>query len=92
MKKGLLIAAMAFCMYAMQAQVTQLNSNQSLSPAIQLSNSKALLLSDVDNSIWVTDGSATGTKKISGNITYNGEGGGMLTAIYLSWYNCIYRY
>lgn len=75
MKKNLLLA-FCFVMAAitLQAQVTQINSNKSLQVNFPLNNTKAIVVSDLDNSLWVTDGSLAGTIQISNTITYDGDG------------------
>ena len=64
-----------FCFFAFSgnvvAQVTKLSNNTNLGFALTLGN-KALLATDKD-SIWVTDGTPAGTKKLISTVTYNGE-------------------
>ena len=47
--------------FGLQAQVTQINSNKSLQFDSPLSNTKAIYVSDIDQTLWVTDGSLAGT-------------------------------
>ncbi len=54
------------------SQVTQINSNNGLNPTYPLAPDKTILVSDVDNTIWVTNGTAAGTTKLSTTIFYEG--------------------
>ncbi|MEO6732364.1 MAG: hypothetical protein ABIN01_14195 [Ferruginibacter sp.] len=53
------------------AQVTQINSNSSLQFEHPLTNTKAIYVSDVDQTLWVTDGTLGGTVQLSATITFN---------------------
>src|ERR1700712_3800330 len=53
------------CAISSEAQVTQINSNHSLHPRIPLNSTKTIVVSDIDSSIWVTDGSLGGTVQVS---------------------------
>lgn len=78
MKRILLSALIAFGMHQAKAQVTEINSNQSLKIQFPIPNSdKGILISDVDSTVWVTDGTALGTKKLSSGIRFS-EGAGVL--------------
>ena len=71
MKKNLLTTLCIMGMAAgLQAQITQLNNNQSLHFNFLLSNSKAVYVSGTDNSLWVTDGSLAGTFQLSAAISF----------------------
>jgi ELWxxDGT repeat protein len=76
MKKRVLITAWAI-ITAMStlAQVAQINSNKSLEVTFPLSNTKAIAVSRIDSSIWVTDGTLPGTFQISPDIKFEGSGG-----------------
>ena len=76
MKKSLLffLAAMTLVMFS-NAQVTQLNDNNSLHVVFPLSNGKTIVPSDIDNSLWATDATAPGTIQISPDIKYEASGG-----------------
>lgn len=79
MKTRLLIFVcfvLAFC--NSKAQVTQINSNQSLKVTYPLGNNKTIVVSDTDSSIWVSDGTLSGTIPISTNIKFE-EAGGLLS-------------
>lgn len=56
------------------AQVTLLNDNNSLAGAPF--NGKILLISDVDNTLWVSDGTAANTKQYAFNVKIDDDGGG----------------
>jgi ELWxxDGT repeat protein len=77
MKKILLVALTAIVAVASKAQVTQLSSNTSLSFNYSLVNGKALLVSDIDQTLWVTDGTPAGTAQLSPTIRM-GPGEAML--------------
>ena len=53
------------CAISLEAQVTQINANHSLHTRIPLNSTKTIAVSDIDSSIWVTDGSLTGTVQVS---------------------------
>src|SRR6187431_1893937 len=56
----------------LQAQVTQINSNKSLQFEYPLSTSKAIFVSNIDQTIWVTDGTLAGTLQLSADIKFEG--------------------
>ena len=56
--------------FTAHAQVTQINSNQSLELKHPLSNSKSIFVSGIDQRLWVSDGTLTGTIKLSPDIIY----------------------
>lgn len=69
MNKNLLFLFLTAVCFSARAQVTQINSNKSLSPQYPLSNSKAIYVSN-DSTIWVTDGTLAGTVQISTTIKF----------------------
>src|SRR5688572_6753297 len=69
MKKFLLLTFIGGSLCA-HAQVTQINSNQSLSNPYPLSNTKAVYISDLDQTLWVTDGTLAGTIQLSSTIKH----------------------
>ncbi len=75
MKKGLLLPAFFLLSFFSKGQVTQINSNKSLTAITPLNNTIALFESGLDSSIWISDGTAAGTVQISDTIKYIGYGG-----------------
>ncbi len=75
MKKVLLFALSLSLLQGAMSQVTQLNSNQSLSSQFALDNTKGLFVSEIDSTIWVTDGSPSGTIQLSPNLYFRSTGG-----------------
>ncbi len=75
MKKSLLfnLFVFLFCIN-IHAQVTQINNNKSLEPIVPLSNSKVIAVSNIDQTLWVTDGTLAGTIPLSATITISGSG------------------
>ena len=74
MKKLFTVAALLILAFNTQAQVTQINSNKSLQPTYPLSSTKTIVVSDIDSSIWVTDGTLAGTIQISTTIKFEETG------------------
>ncbi|MBL0358937.1 MAG: hypothetical protein IPP72_19635 [Chitinophagaceae bacterium] len=75
MKRNLLTAVYVFITaICVQAQVTQINSNKSLHVTIPLNSIKTIVVSDIDSSIWVTDGTLAGTTQITTSIKYEASG------------------
>ncbi|HEX8462402.1 MAG TPA: ELWxxDGT repeat protein, partial [Segetibacter sp.] len=74
MKTKLLLTLLAFIVVATNAQVTKLNSNRSLSTAFPLGSNKTILVSGVDSTLWITDGSTGGTFQLNSSIFYKGDG------------------
>lgn len=70
------------CAFSLKAQVTQINSNNSLTPVSPFPNGKILLVSDVDSTLWVTDGTLVGTLQLSNTITYK-DAGSLLGPTYI---------
>lgn len=56
------------------AQVTKLNSNQSLMSSFAMINNKAVLVSEIDSTLWVTDATVGGTIQLSPDIKFTGGG------------------
>jgi len=76
MKKVLLLISIGFLICSqIFAQLTQINNNNSLNPSFPLPNGKTILVSDMDSSVWVTDGTIVGTFKLSTTIKLINEGG-----------------
>jgi ELWxxDGT repeat protein len=71
MKKFLLPLLAVFSILDLQAQVTQINSNKSLEFEFPLSNTKTIFVSNVDNTIWVSDGTLAGTFQLSATISFD---------------------
>src|SRR5450631_644142 len=68
-KKLLLSVCIAVSTFVLNAQgVTQINNNKSLQVQIPLSNGKTILRSEIDSSIWATDGTLGNTIQISPDI------------------------
>lgn len=65
----LILYAVTTCL-GLQAQVTQINSNKSLQSQYPLSNSKAIYVSNIDQTIWGTDGTLAGTIQLSPDIKF----------------------
>ncbi|HEY8657667.1 MAG TPA: T9SS type A sorting domain-containing protein [Hanamia sp.] len=68
MKAQLLFLAIIFQCANLKAQVTQINSNNSLYAAVQLNSVKSIFVSNIDSSIWTTDGTPAGTFQLSETI------------------------
>jgi ELWxxDGT repeat protein len=76
MKKSLLFNLFVFSLCInTHAQVTQINDNKSLEPVVQLSNTKVIAISAIDQTLWVTNGTLAGTIPLSTTITSIGSGG-----------------
>lgn len=58
-----------------QAQVTQINSNKTLRVQFALNSNTALLISDIDSTLWASDGTQAGTVQLSPDIFFRGNGG-----------------
>jgi hypothetical protein len=57
-----------------KAQITELNSNTSLEAGFPISANKAVFISSLDSSIWVTDGTPGGTTQISSDVKVEDAG------------------
>jgi ELWxxDGT repeat protein len=76
MKSRLLLTTIILIsVLSLPAQVTLINSNNSLHVVVPLSNGKTILVSELDNSIWSTDATLPGTIQISPDIQYEVFGG-----------------
>jgi len=83
MKRVLFIAAVVcISINTLQAQVTQINSNKSLGPVFPISNTRSIFVSDIDSSIWVSDGTLAGTVQISSGIRFE-ESAGLLSGKFI---------
>ncbi len=78
MKRNLLILWALFGVIISNAQVTQINNNKSLHVQVPLPNGKTIVVSDIDSSLWATDGTLLGTIQISPNIKFE-ESGALLS-------------
>ena len=63
--------------FGINAQLTQINSNKSLEPAFPLANGKTILVSELDSTVWVTNGTLAGTFQLSSTIKFL-QGGGLI--------------
>lgn len=78
MKKSVLIAlAWASGILATQAQVTLINANKDLEFVSAVGANKALFVSNIDNRLYVSDGTLAGTIQLSSTITYETTCGGI---------------
>lgn len=64
------------------AQVTQINANKSLNGIAVLNSTNAILVSVIDSTLWVSDGTLAGTFQLSDTIRYN-YGGALLSSKYV---------
>lgn len=75
MKKFLLFPALMFLVNIFtSAQVTQINNNGSLSPEVLLNPNLAIVISGIDQTLWVTDGTVAGTFQLTDTIKSVGTG------------------
>lgn len=83
MQKALHTFSMALLLgIAANAQVTQINANQSLELIGALNGSKTLFHSAKDGTIWVSEGTAVSTIQLNPNISTGGQGS-MLNGKYI---------
>jgi ELWxxDGT repeat protein len=76
MKRNLLITTLiVIASLTATAQVTQLNSNKSLQSGIPISANKAVFISDIDSTLWATDGTPSGTIQINSETRFKDVGG-----------------
>jgi ELWxxDGT repeat protein len=68
MRKNLLLAIIILLTASVKAQITQINSNKSLTFEAPLNTTKAIFVSGIDNTPWVSDGTAAGTFQLSSTI------------------------
>lgn len=74
MKQAIILSLLfVWAMLTVKAQVTQINSNRSLSFVSPLNTTKAIFISITDSSIWASDGTLAGTIQLSATITYKGD-------------------
>ncbi len=73
-KKLLFAAVSILSLITAQSQVTQINSNKSLFVTFPLSNLKTIAVSDIDSSIWVTEGTLASTIQLSTAIKFEDIG------------------
>jgi ELWxxDGT repeat protein len=79
MKRILFAAGAVFtAVTALNAQVTQINSNKGLQATYPLNSTKTIVVSDVDSSIWISDATLAGTVQISTAIKFE-ESAGLLS-------------
>lgn len=82
MRKFLLLTFFCFLFIGGYAQVTQINADHTLQPVGKLNNTLSLFESDIDSSLWVSDGTLAGTVPITDTIKVDyllipGLGGGI---------------
>jgi ELWxxDGT repeat protein len=83
MKKSLLIAVALFVAASVsQAQVTQINSNNSLQVSVPLNGIKTIIVSEADSSVWVSEGTQASTFQLSPDIRHV-QGGGIIAGKYI---------
>ncbi len=71
MKKNVLLPVLLlFFLPCLHAQVTQINSNQSLEFEYPLTSNKAVYVSAIDKTLWATDGTPGGTLQLSTSIKF----------------------
>ncbi|MBC7889804.1 MAG: T9SS type A sorting domain-containing protein [Ferruginibacter sp.] len=71
MKRNFLFTVFTLVTFlGVQAQVTQINSNKSLQFNFLLNNNKAIYISGTDQTLWVSDGTLTGTIQLSTDIIF----------------------
>ena len=73
-KKLLLTAFIATLTFFLNAQVTQINNNNSLGVKAALSNTLAIAVSELDSSIWKTDATLGGTIPVGTPVKYESFG------------------
>jgi ELWxxDGT repeat protein len=75
MKKCLVITmCLLVLLITARAQVTQINSNKSLHVTAPLNTVQTILVSDLDSSLWITDGTAESTEQLSSSIKFEDYG------------------
>ncbi len=75
MKKFLLFSAFIILANTfLVAQVTQINNNGSLRPQVLLNPNLAIVVSEIDQTLWVTDGTLAGTFQLTDTIRESGGG------------------
>ncbi len=77
MKTNLLfICALLILSQSLKSQVTKLSNNTSLSGAVV--GNKVILISDVNNTLWTTDGTAAGTVQYAMNVVLDSAQNGVV--------------
>ncbi len=74
-KKVLFLVCIFISTLLTHAQVTQINSNKSLQVVIPLNTTKTIFVSDIDSSLWISDGTLAGTFQITTAIKYESLAG-----------------
>jgi len=74
MKRNLLFSLSILLALGSNEQVTQINANKALSGVTVLNTTLVIFKSEIDSSIWVSDGTLAGTVQISDTIKYAGYG------------------
>lgn len=74
MKRNVLFLICLLWFVASKEQVTQINANKSLTAVTVLNATSAIFESEIDSSIWVSNGTMAGTTQISDTIKYVGYG------------------
>ena len=74
-KKVLFLVCIFISTLLTHAQVTQINSNKSLQVVIPLNITKTIFVSDIDSSLWISDGTLAGTFQITTAIKYESLAG-----------------
>jgi ELWxxDGT repeat protein len=76
MKKSLLIlSCILFSAITGNSQVTRINNNNSLHVVYPVTSTKTILVSYIDSSVWVTEGTLASTVQLSPDIKYELSGG-----------------
>lgn len=68
------VYACLFCIIS-HAQVTQINADKSLHAATALNSIKTILVSDIDSTVWITEGTAASTLQLSASVQLEDVGG-----------------
>ena len=83
-RKFLLLSASFLMCHLLQAQVTQINSNKTLHLQFALSDTKGLFVSEVDSTVWVSDGTPAGTVMLAPDIFFRANGGLLNSKFYFA--------
>ncbi len=75
MNKIFLLISIVFYSLSANSQVTQINNNSSLDPTMPFPNGKTILVSDIDSTLWITDGTLAGTTPLPTTIKFIAPGG-----------------
>jgi ELWxxDGT repeat protein len=71
--KQVLLIMLCISSAALSAQVTQINSNRSLTFASPLNSTKSIFFSATDSTVWASDGTLAGTIQLSPDILFNSD-------------------